>query len=132
MNIQYIYLKLFLLYFHLGIFLGYSILNVLEYLMTVILKICRQKKRDEVKVHEMIKVQEVQRKRPHDISVMKRNLKLLAGKVFSEENIDWCIFDKLFLLQSYLNMTNIVIEKHSKDVTYKYRAEAQNHIITYM
>ena len=84
-NIEQIYHNLFLSYFYLGIFLGYSLLNVLEYLVTMIFTICRQKKRDDFEMHEMSKVQEVQRKMRHEISVMQRTMKLMAGNVFSEE-----------------------------------------------
>ena len=77
--------KLITTYFYLGIFLGYSLLNVLEYLVARITTICRQEKRDDFKVHEMIKVQEVQMKTRQDIAVMQRTMKLMAGKVFSEE-----------------------------------------------
>ena len=84
-NIEQIYHNLFLSYFYLGIFLGYSLLNVLEYLVTMIFTICRQEKRDDFKMHEMIKLQEVQRKMRHDIFVMQRTMKLMAGNVFSEE-----------------------------------------------
>ena len=77
--------KLICTHFYLGIFLGYSLLNVLEYLVAMIFTICRQKKRDDFKVHEMIKVQEVQRKMRHDISIMQRNMRLMAGELFSEE-----------------------------------------------
>ena len=58
---------------------------MLEYLVTMIFTICRQEKRDDFKMHEMIKVQEVQRKMRHEISVMQRTMKLMAGKGFSEE-----------------------------------------------
>ena len=51
----------------------------------MIFTICRQEKKEEFKVHEMIKVQEVQRKMRHDISIMQRNMKLMAGGLFSEE-----------------------------------------------
>ena len=77
--------KLITTYFYLGIFLGYSLLNVLEYLVTMIFTICRLEKRDDFKMHEMIKLQEVQRKMRHEISVMQRTMKLMAGKAFSEE-----------------------------------------------
>ena len=77
--------KVITTYFYLGIFLGYSLLNVLEYLVARITTICRQEKRDDFKVHEMIKVQEVQRKMRHEISIMQRNMKLMAGNVISEE-----------------------------------------------
>ena len=78
--------KLITTYFYLGIFLGYSLLNVLEYLVAMLFTICRQKKRDDFKVHEMIKVQEVQRKMRHDISIMQRSMKLMAGELFPKEN----------------------------------------------
>ena len=58
---------------------------MLEYLVTMIFTICRQEKRDDFKMHEMIKVQEVQRKMRHEINVMQRTMKLMAGKVVSEE-----------------------------------------------
>ena len=60
-------------------------MNVLEYLVTMIFTICKQEKRDGFKMHEMNKVQEVQKKMRHDISVMQRTMKLMAGKGFSEE-----------------------------------------------
>ena len=51
----------------------------------MIFTICRQEKGDDFKVHEMIKAQEVQRKMRHDISVMQRNMKLMAAELFSKE-----------------------------------------------
>ena len=59
---------------------------MLEYLVTMIFTICRQEKRDDFKMHEMIKLQEVQRKMRFEISVMQPTIKLMAGKGLSEEN----------------------------------------------
>ena len=78
--------KLITTYFYLGIFLGYSLLNVLEYLVARITTICRQEKKGRLQGAGNDQGTRSARKMRHDISIMQQGMKLMAGESFSKEN----------------------------------------------